>query len=145
MRDEQQLERMLSAYLDGGLTQADQQRVRVWLEDSADARERFEEMRQIQQITSSMSFVPPPDDRIDELTERLSVQAPRNLGWIMLLVGTVLLAAFTASQLWRAPDIPWPVKYGSGGIAGGFLFLLGSVARQRWLEHPHDRYRGVKR
>jgi len=145
MRDEQQLEQMLSAYLDGELTQADQQRVRVWLEDSGEARERFEQMRQIQQITASMSFVPPPDDRIDELTRRLSVQAPRSIGWVFLLLGVVVLAAFAAGQFWRAPDVPWPVKLGSGGVAGGFLFLLGSVARQRWLEHPHDRYRGVRR
>ena len=145
MRDEQQLERMLSAYLDDELTQADQQRVRIWLEDSPEARERYAELRRIQEATASMSFVPPPDDRIDELTRSLSVRTSRGVGWFLLLFGVILLASFLAAQFWRDPHVPWQVRIGSGAIGGGFLFLLGSVARQRWLEYPHDRYKGVKR
>lgn len=143
MRNEE-LEKLLSAYLDGELTQADQQRVRIYLEDSEGARERYEELCKLREITSSMAFAPPPDERLDELERVLSVSAPRRMGWIFLSGGGLALAALGAYRFLAADD--WSVeKILAGSVSLGLLFLLGSVARQRWLEWPHDRYRGVKR
>ncbi len=143
--DHEQLEQMLSPYLDGELTQHDQQRVRVWLEDSAEAREHLGELERIKQATESMAFVPPPDGRMDEIERSLSVQAPRRLGWVLLLLGAAAVLAALAVGFVAAPGIPGAVKGVGAIIGGGLALLLGSVARQRRLELPHDRYRGVKR
>jgi anti-sigma factor RsiW len=144
MRNEA-LDKMLSAYLDGELTQADEQRVRIYLEDNEEARKEFEELQALKKITSSLSFPPPPDERMDELARALSVQAPQRAGWFLLSIGVVAVTLVVITKLALTPDIPLFAKAVYGTIGGGFLLLLVSVARQRWLEAPYDRYRGVKR
>jgi anti-sigma factor RsiW len=144
MRNEA-LDRMLSAYLDGELTQQEQQRVRIYLEDCEEAREELREMREIKKLTSALAFAPPPDQRLDELARSLSVQAPQRIGWILLSIGVTVVILALIVRLATAPDVPLAVKAVYGLIGGGFVLLLGSVARQRWLEAPFDRYRGVKR
>ncbi|MEZ5395745.1 MAG: zf-HC2 domain-containing protein [Bryobacterales bacterium] len=81
MRNEA-LDKMLSAYLDGELTQQEHQRVRLYLEDCEEAGEEYRELVELKKLTSGLSFAPPPDDRMDELAEALSVQAPRRMGWL---------------------------------------------------------------
>jgi anti-sigma factor RsiW len=144
MRNEA-LDKMLSAYLDGELTQADDQRVRIYLEDSEEARAELRELEELKRMTTSLAFAPPPDDRLDELARSLSVRAPRKLGWFLLLFGVAMVILAFAVKLLLAPDVPLAVKAVYGTIGGGFLLLFGSVARQRWLEAPFDRYRGVNR
>ena len=144
MRNEA-LDRMLSAYLDGELTQAEQQKVRVYLEDCDEAREEFRELRELKKITSELSFAPPPDDRLDELARSLSVQAPRKAGWVLLAAAVVAVIVVMSVQVMLIPNIPWWVKSFYGALVLGFAAVLASVVRQRALEAPHDRYRGVKR
>lgn len=144
MRNEA-LDKMLSAYLDGELTQQEHQRVRLYLEDCEEAREEYRELVELKKLTSGLSFAPPPDDRMDELAEALSVQAPRRMGWLFLGSGVVAVICILVVHLATMPDVPLFAKTIFGLIGGGMFLLLGSVARQRWLEAPHDRYRGVKR
>jgi len=136
---------MLSAYLDGELTQAEMQRVRLTLEDSEELREHYRQLQELKSATSEMAFVAPPEERMEELERRLSVQAPRRLGWLLFLIGTLAVLGFALWELARAPDMPLLAKGAAGSLIGGLALLLGSVARQRLLELPHDRYRGVKR
>jgi len=140
----QQIEDMLSAYLDGELTQGESQRVRIHLENSVDAQEEFRQLQALKQVTSELAFSPPPDDRMDELQNRLSVKAPRQLGWILAVVGSIAWAIY-ATYLFVTSDMFWLRKSIIGSIAIGLLLVLVSIARQRMLELPHDRYRGVKR
>lgn len=141
----QQLDQMLSAYLDGELTQQEAQRVRLYLEDSEDARRQFAELQRIQAATNALSFGPPPDDRLDHLEQSLSVQGPRKAGWGVLAGGIVTLILLVIVKFVTLPDVPLTWKLILGGIGVGLALLLGSVARQRWLELPFDRYRGIKR
>ncbi|MBI1354517.1 MAG: hypothetical protein GC160_09230 [Acidobacteria bacterium] len=141
----EQLDQMLSAYLDGELTQQDSQRVRIHLENSPDARRQLEQLRTLQMATRSLAFPTPPDERLDALEQSLSVQGPRRLGWGLLAGGVVTLLLLVLVRLATLPDVPLYVKLILGAIGIGFALLLGSVARQRWLELPYDRYRGIKR
>ena len=142
--DEKPIESMLSAYLDGELTQAEQQRVRIHLENSPEAQEKLRQLRALKKATSELAFRPPPDDRMDKLAQRLSVKAPRRIGWALFVVGAVAWAVY-AGYLFVTADMYWLRKSIVGSIPLGLLLLLASVARQRMLELPHDRYRGVKR
>ncbi len=142
---EREMNELIDAYLDGELTQADQQRVRIYLEDTPEAMERFRELSALKQLTSTLAFVPPPEDRMAELDARLSVQAPRRMGWILLVLSVVGLLLFVGYRFALDPGIPVLVKALYGGMVLGGALLLGSVGRQRWLELPHDRYRGVKK
>ncbi len=141
---DQQIENMLSAYLDGELTQREQQRVRIHLENSADAQEEFRQLQALKQVTAELAFTPPPDDRMEELENRLSVKTPRQFGWLLTVIGLIAWAIY-ATYLFVISDMFWLRKSIIGSIFIGLLLVLISIARQRMLELPHDRYRGVKR
>ncbi len=136
---------LIDAYLDGELTQADQQRVQIYLEDTPAAMERFRELSSLKKLTSSLAFVPPPEERIAELENAISVQAPRRLGLFLLVLSVLGLTLFAAYHIVLTPGIPPLIMGLYGGIILGGALLLGSVGRQRWLELPYDRYRGVKK
>ena len=82
---------MLSASLDGELTQQEQQRVRLYLEESEEAREELRQLQELKRLTAELSFAPPPDERLDELAKSLSVEAPRRAGWVLLSAGVVAI------------------------------------------------------
>lgn len=136
---------MLSAYLDGELTQADEQRVRIHLEDCEECRLAFEQLRQLQRITADMKFSDPPEDKMREIEERLSVQAPRMAGWTLLLGGLTVWILYAVYLFVTDPKLLTWQKLVSGAVVIGFVLLLISVLRQRLLELPLDRYRGVKK
>ncbi len=137
--------RMLSAYLDGELTQADRQRVRLYLESSEEGRLELEELTTLQQMTAELRFGDPPDKRLDSIEASLAVQAPRRFGWALTIVGLLSWVAYVVVlyvRNFRWPAIPELI---GGGVLAGLLVVFLSVVRQRYLERPHDRYRKVKR
>jgi len=136
---------MLSAYLDGELTQADNQRVRLFLEENEEARQTYEEMRRLQQLTAQIQFGDPNEAAMEAIEERLSVQAPRRFGWALVAVGFLLWLAYGAVLALRHPRWPTLPELFSGAVAIGLLLLFVSVLRQRLLERPLDRYRKVKK
>jgi anti-sigma factor RsiW len=137
--------RLLSAYLDGELTQAESQLVRVHLEDCAECREAYEELRALTRVARELDFPEPPEERMAELERRISVRAPRRFGWIFLIAGLAALLVYALIRWISDPDFPTTADLIAGAIAVGFVLLFLSVLRQRWLELPHDRYRRIKR
>lgn len=141
----EEVKNLLSAFLDGELTQAGHQRVRIHLEDCEECRAELQQLRELKNLTGSLEFVDPPEDKMREFEQRLSVQAPRRLGWGLLLAGVVVWVAYAVYLFATSPTLPSWEKLTVGAVVIGLVLLLISVARQRWLELPHDRYRGVKR
>ena len=144
--NDREIRALLSAYLDGELTQADRQRVRLYLENSEEARREFEELARLKQLTRELRFPDPPDDVMEQLERRLSVQAPRRLGWGLTAAGFLalalyLLVRFVRNFRWPADWLEWVAVL----VVAGFGLVFASVLRQRLLERPYDRYRKVKR
>jgi anti-sigma factor RsiW len=139
------MERMISAYLDGELTQAEHQRVRILLEDSAEYRQVYDEMRKLQNITREMPLPNPSEDRITQIEQALAVQAPRRLGWLLILAGVAAWLIYALVMFIRNFHPPTPAELIAGAIVIGFITLFISVLVQRIYEYPHDRYKGVKR
>jgi anti-sigma factor RsiW len=136
---------MLSAYLDGELTQADRQRVRLYLESSEEGRLELQQLTALQQMTAELRFGDPPDRRLDAIEAKLSVQGPRRFGWGLTIAGLlswVVYVVFLYVKNIRWPSIP---EFLAGGVIAGLLAVFLSVVRQRYLERPHDRYTKVKR
>ncbi len=141
----EEIQRMLSAYLDGELTQADRQRVRLHLEECRECRLVMEEMAALQRLTAEMKFPDPPEEIMDALERRLSVRAPRRFGWSLLVAALVAWIGYLVYLVARHPRWPTIPEFLAGAAGAGLLLVFLSVLRQRWLERPHDRYRKVKR
>lgn len=141
----EQIRSLLSAYLDDELTQAESQRVRLHLEECSGCRQQALELERLKRMTAELVFPDPPEQEMEELERRLSVRAPRRLGWMLFCGGAVALLIYSlvmALLHWRPPTVR---EILGGMVVVGLLLLFFSVLRQRLLELPHDRYRSVKK
>jgi anti-sigma factor RsiW len=136
---------MLSAYLDGELTQSDHQRVQLHLETSEEMKRELDELAAVKNMTAGLRFHTPSDDVMDALEQRLSVQAPRKFGWGILAVALIAWVVYAVVLVLRNPRWPTVLELLEGGVIAGLLLVFLSVLRQRILERPHDRYRKVRR
>lgn len=139
------VERLISAYLDGELSQGESQRVRLLIEDHPDYRQAYDEMRQLQLLTGAIPMPQPPDDRIFEIEQRLSVAAPRRVGFYALWGGVALWLAYLVVLFFRHMRMPTAAEAIAGIVVFGLISLFVSVAVQRWQELPHDRYRRIRK
>jgi anti-sigma factor RsiW len=141
----EEIRQMLSAYLDGELTQGEAQRVRVHLEDCESCRRSLEDMARLQELTRELAFAEPPEARMKELEKSLSVQAPRRLGWVFVVAGTAAWLAYgtvTYVRHWRPPTVE---ELLASAVVTGFVLLLVSVVVERLRQLPHDKYRRIEK
>ena len=141
----EEIRRMLSAYLDDELTQGANQKVRIHLEDCPECRRTLAQLEKLQQATAGTRFVRPTEEEMEKLEQSISVQAPRKVGWALLIVGFAVWAVYGAYLFLSDPDLLTFEGMTAGAIVIGFVLILVSVLRQRLLELPHDRHKGVKK
>lgn len=135
---------LISGYLDGELTQAETQRIRLHLENDPTARGTYEELKQLREATTSTQFHLPRDDQWDESPRGGLSLFSRGLGWLVLVAWTVSLSGFALWQLIVAPG-GWLLKLLALGAFVGFGLLLLSVLMDRIRAVPGDRYRRVQK
>lgn len=135
-------EALLSGRLDGELTQAEAQRVRLHLEDCATCRGLFDELRRVREASRATAFPVASDDQWDERPRGPLSLVARRLGWVVLIAWAVAVAVFGAWQLATSPEGVWVKLLVFSCVAGPvLLFLSVLVDRLRTLET--DRYRRV--
>ena len=139
-------EALLSAYLDGELTQEESQAVRLHLEECADSRRTYERMREIREATMTTPFPVIDDGQWDERPRSRSSRVLRGAGWALLLVWLGALAVTMAREIAaEVGGMSLDEILMIGGLAGGALLLLLSVLLDRLHTYGKDRYRRVKR
>ena len=137
-------ESWITGYLDGELTQADAQQVRVHLEDCVTCRELLDDLTQIREATMTTPFPTPSDDQWDETPRGLTSRLSRNLGWLLLGLSVIGLAGLAAWQiLTETTGLVEQLLFVAFGTALLGLFL--SVLIDRIRARGGDRYRRVKR
>jgi anti-sigma factor RsiW len=140
----EQVEALLSAYLDDELTQAEAQRVELHLEECGECRAALREMRRIQQLTAAIEFRQPPEGALEAIEQRLSVRGPRWGGWALIIIGLVAWVVYGLALALRRPRWPTVPELLAGLVVIGLALLFLSVLRQRLLERRHDRYRRIR-
>ncbi len=137
-------EALLSGYLDGELTQAEEQRVRIHLEDHPDARALLDEMRQTREATMTTRLKVPEDVQWDERPRGPFSLFSRRLGWLMIIAWAVAVAAYGMWQFFTSPDNLVEKLVAASAVSGfGLLFL--SVFLDRLRDARTDRYRRVEK
>lgn len=137
-------EALLSGYLDGELTQAEEQRVRIRLEDDPEVRRLLEELRMTREATMTTEFQVPEDLQWDERPRGPLSRLLRHGGWLLFALWVVGVAGFALWQLAISPETIWQKLLAVGGLSGLALLLL-SVLLDRLRDRKTDRYRRVRR
>jgi len=137
-------ESLLSGYLDGVLTQADEQKVRLFLEESEDARKVLDELKSVRNLTLASDFARVADDQWDEQPQGGASGAAFRIGWTLFLLWLVAGLSFVAYQFATGPESIFSKAFVFVGVSGVSLLFL-SVLIDRLKRLGSDRYRGVKR
>jgi predicted anti-sigma-YlaC factor YlaD len=137
-------EALLTGYLDGALTQADDQRVRIHLEECADCRRLSDELRELRETTMTTRFELPADDQWNEAPRSLASRLSFRLGWILLLAWAVGLVGLVVGHVWTNA-MPLTEKLLIFGGLSGAALLFVSVLIDRLAIMRNDPYRRVQR
>ena len=137
-------EGLISGHIDGELTQAVEQRVRIHLEDCEHCRALRQRLAQLREVTMATELELHGDLAAGEAPRTALSHLSRGLGWVL---GVVWLAAVSGYGLWLATqditDLFGRLLLFGGLTAGGLLLL--SVLLDRLRDLQHDKYRGVDR
>ena len=137
-------ETLISGYLDGELTQAEDQRVRLHLEDCAHCREQAEALIRIREAAMSTDFPLPDDRQWDETPRGGPSSFLRNVGWMVMILWVAGLAGFAVWQLIRSPEgLAEKLLVFGFWLGLGLVFLSVLIDRLRTMKT--DRYRRVEK
>lgn len=135
---------LLSGHLDGELTQADEQRVRIHMEDCAVCRTIYEELSELREATMTTQLDQPRDLQWDERPRGLFSSLSRGFGWMVLVIWAVGTSGFALWQLAAGPEGLVEKLIVFGGLFGiGLLFVSILVDRLRVAQT--DPYREVEK
>ncbi len=137
------IEVLLSGFIDNELTQQERQAVENHLETCQKCREVVEELRRLQRETAKMVIQHPSGRDWEKVEKNLFQTASRSLGWIILVVWSIVTAGYALFQFATSPGEPIIEKILVFGLFLGLGLLFLSVLSERLRESRTDRYKGV--
>ena len=135
-------EALLTGYLDGVLTQEEEQRVRLHLEDCAVCRSLVDDLQEMREAAMTTQFNIPTDDQWRETPRGPASGLAFGLGWLMVIVWLVGVSGFVLGQMWSGPET-LTEKLLAFGLISGIALLFLSVLIDRVRAYKNDRYRRV--
>ena len=104
-------ESLLTGYLDGMLTQADEQRVRMHVEECGTCRTALDEMLQLREVTTNAEFQVPADDQWSEQARSRASGLSMGLGWtISSSCGSLALSVMPRGS-WSGRKSRWSLSF----------------------------------
>jgi len=144
MLDCQQIDEMLSGYLDGELTQGDRQRVELHLESCSKCNELYKELAELRQAVGEMSFGEMSRKEWSEIMNDLPVRTSRGAGWLLYVAGFLIVCGYGFYEFMGDDTVPALIKTGIGALVIGSLLLFASVLRERLIVRKTDKYKDVE-
>ena len=137
-------EKLITAYLDGELTQSAEQKVSVHIEDCAHCRELLADLERIREAAMTTRFEPPPDDQWDERPHGRASLTFRLLGWWLAVPWVLVVLGYALWEAWRGAQGAVERVIVFGGITA-LVLLLASAILDRLRDARSDRYREVRK
>ena len=144
MAECQHIAELISGYIDAELTQQNRQRVELHWESCAKCRQTYEEMSQLRQKVRQLTYGEMSNEEWSRMMNDLTVRTSRGAGWILYVVGVLIVVGYGAYEFTVDDELPALVKTGVAGIVVGAILLFVSVLRQRLIARKSDRYKEVQ-
>lgn len=137
---------LLSGYLDAELPHDDRARVEAHLAQCAQCTKELEDLNGLVAAADQMRFAEPPDEVWDAFTENVYNRLGKRTGFLLLAIASTLLLGlalfFIVVAPWAPPLVKFAVEIGLLGLVVLFVIVL----RERLHMLKTDRYtRDVKR
>jgi len=135
---------LLSGHMDGELTQQNEQRVTIHLEQCEHCRAVLADLQTLREAAMTTELREPAEEQWNERPQGAISRGARGLGWTMALVWVVAVGGYALWQLLTGPEgLVVKLMVVGGGTAIALLFL--SVLLDRFHHARTDRYREVER
>lgn len=135
---------LLSGYIDGELTQQQQQRVRLHCEACRDCAEELEQLEELRREVGKSRLSPLGEDIWREHMKEPTVEITRGLGWILFIAGILGISGIAVYEFVIDTSMATHFKVITGLVWLGMGALLVSVLRQRLIERKSDKYKDVE-
>lgn len=137
-------EALISGYLDGELTQADDQNVRIHLEDCSHCRAIHQGLEDMREATMTTHFIKEPDRQWDEDPRGALSRTGFALGWLVAILWLVVTSGYALWQIWIDSGGWFEKTLVFSGLAA-IALLFSSVVIDRYRTAKTDRYRKVEK
>ena len=142
---EEHVGELLSGFIDGELTQREQQRVRLHCEACEACNMELQELRSLRQRVGDARLSDVGQDLWRETMNDTTVRTTRGTGWLLFIGGLLVAVGFGVYELVSSDSSMSLVeKLVVGGVYGGLLLIFISVLRQRLIERKSDKYKDVE-
>jgi len=132
---------LLSGLVDGELTEEEQRRLDSHLAECAHCQRELDALRRMVVGTSLLLHAPAvPEETWERFADDVYNRVERRGGWIIFIVGAVLLLLFGIFQFVTQPWGSALLKVLVAAPLMGLGVLLMSVLRERLHALKHDRY-----
>ena len=138
-------EAMLSGYLDGELTQGDEQRVRLHLEDCTECRNVIDELRKLRETTMNSDFQVPEDTQWDETPRGAISRLLHNSSWLIAGLWAVGIVAYLVWQMATDTESPQFEAMIGFALLLAFGLIILSALVDRLKTRKNDPYRKVQK
>jgi anti-sigma factor RsiW len=137
----EEFEILMSGYLDDELDEPARIRFEAMLEADPACRREFDVMKRLVLGTGrALALEEPPEEVWDTFLDSVYNRLERRTGWIILMLGMIILTAWSAALYFVLPWAPPAVKVLLALPVAGLVILFISVLRQRLRALKTDRY-----
>lgn len=137
-------ETLITGYLDDELTQGDDQRVRIHMEDCEQCRRIHQGLKEMREATMTTQFIKEPDRQWNERPHGAASRTGFALGWIVAIVWMVTTCGYAGWQIWIDTGGWFEKTLIFGGLAA-IALLFSSVVIDRLHTARTDPYRKVEK
>lgn len=139
------LDILLSGYIDNELTQQDRQRVEVHLADCTRCRKTIQELEEVRRRAGGLHIPEPTRKEIAQMESNVMERLFRNFGWSITIAWAIGSVAYGLYEYASAPGEPFLHKVAVFSLILGIAMLFLSVLLQRVRETKTDRYKGIQK
>jgi anti-sigma factor RsiW len=138
------IEAMLSAYLDGELTQQNRQRAEVHVQTCDACRKKLAELQRIRDGIGALPYPEPTEEQWSRMMQTTITKTGRKLGWLLGIGGGLIWAGYAAYAFVTDSSIAALIKIGAAAVVTGLALLLVAVLIERLRERKSDKYKDVE-
>ena len=132
----------LMRYLDGEVGPEERSRIERSVEGSTELRRDLALYRAMKEDLQTLKLK--EGGRNGSIWEAVSRSLSRPMGWTLLIVGSLVWAAYGIYTYLTSPSFLWQ-KLATGAIVIGILLLLATVILERYRAWLTDPYKDVQR
>jgi predicted anti-sigma-YlaC factor YlaD len=141
----EEIDVLISGYIDGELTQQERQRVDIHLRECLKCRDSLQKLETVRQRIHGLEMPQPSRKEWEDMENYVLLRLFRKVGWIIVIVWLSGTAVYGLYEYASAPTEPFLGKLAVFGLLFGVVMLFVSVVLERTRELRTDRYRGVQK